>query len=99
MRLYRATVYNSNEGLNPPKLNIDYAWYDVIRETPCFWIVKRNGKELKIGKESKGKYANTSKELALKDLYFRNKISTSMARYRLILSLHINHYLKDKVIL
>lgn len=99
MRLYRATVYNSNEGLNPPKLNIHYSEFDAIRETPCFWIVKRNGKELKIGKESKGKYANTSKELALKDLYFRNKISTSMARYRLILSLHINHYLKDKVIL
>lgn len=99
MRLYRATVYNSNEGLNPPNLKIHYSEFDVIRETPCFWIVKRNGKELKIGKESKGKYANTSKELALKDLYFRNKISTSMARYRLVLSLHINHYLKDKVIL
>ena len=99
MRLYRASVYNSNEGINPPKLNIDYAWYDVVCETPCFWIVKRNGKELKIGKKTKGKCDNVSKELAFADLYYRNKLATRFAKYRVKLCLEINKFLTDKVIL
>jgi hypothetical protein len=91
MKLYRIELVN----FAGPGENIEFHEicrdFNVVRETLCFYIIRIGMKEKKIGKTSKGKFANTSKELALKDAYARNRLHYRFLKHSLYLA-----KLKDK---
>jgi len=99
MVLYRATVVNlqNDEDYLKSDIYIHYQDFNVIRETPAFYIIKVNGKERKVGKKSKAPFAATSKEKALMDAFYRNRRHRSILNARIEYAKKVRDFLKENI--
>lgn len=97
MTLYRAIVNNAHEYYDDPSLHIYYNEYEVIRETPAFYIIKLNNKDRKVGKNSKAPFAASTKEKALMDAWHRNRHHRSILNVRLEYAKKVRDFLKEQI--
>lgn len=97
MILYRAIVENANEHFDDPSLFVRYQEFQVIRETPAFYIIKVNGKDRKVGKKSKAQFASSSKDKALMNAFYRNKRHRSILNARISYAKKVRDFLNEQM--
>ena len=99
MKLYRAIVENmmDDEDYLKSEIYLTYKEFEVIRQTECFFVIKINGKEKKIGKFSKNMFATFTKQKALKDAMFRNYRHISILNSRLIYAKKVKEFIKEQL--
>ena len=99
MILYRAIVENlcDDEDYLVSTIYLDYKEFNVIRDTLHFWIIKVNGKEKRIGKNSKAKFANITKEKALIDAWHRNSRHRSILNSKLLYARKVSNFINDQI--
>ena len=97
MKLYRATVENICEHFDDPSFYILYKEFEVIRETPAFYIIKVNGKERKVGKKSKAQFAAATKEKSLIDAWHINRRYGSILNAKVEYAKKVNRFIKEQL--
>jgi len=99
MKLYRAIIENmfDQEDLLSSRINLIYDEFEVIRETTNFYIIKVNGKERKVGKESKAQFAAATKEKSLIDAWHRNRIYRSILKAKVEYAKKVNNFIKEQL--
>jgi hypothetical protein len=99
MLLYRATVMNlcDDEDYMKSTIYLDYTQFKVIKETFHFYIIKVNGKNKRIGINSKNQFATPTKEKALMDAWHRNRRYRSILNSKLEYAKRINNFIKEQI--
>ena len=99
MVLYRAIVENhgDHEDFLRTTLYVQYQEFKVIRETLHFYIIQVNGKDKRIGINSKAQFAASSKEKALMDAFHRNRRHRSILNARIEYAKKVRDFLKENI--
>ena len=96
MTLYRAEILNFGDE-NTNNFELGFRTFENVRETEKSYIVKINGKSKVITKGAKKMFANTTKELALNDLYHRTLRSITICNSLMIYQQYKLRFLNDKM--
>lgn len=99
MKLYRAIVENlcNDEDYLKSEIYLTYKEFEVIRQTECFFVIKINGKEKKIGKLSRNQFATFTKQKALKDAWYRNRMYRSILDTKIKHAERVRDFIKNKI--
>ena len=100
MVLYRATVVNlqNDEDYLKSDIYIHYQEFEVIKETLHFYIIKVNGKNKRIGINSKRQFAAATKEKALMDAFYRIVRHKSILNARIEYAKKVRDFLKEQIV-
>ena len=100
MVLYRAIVENhgDHEDFLRTTLYVQYQEFKVIRETLHFYIIQVNGKDKRIGINSKAQFAASSKEIALMNAWHRNRRHRSILNARLAYAKKVRDFINEQIV-
>jgi Ribonuclease G/E len=97
--LHRVTVEpnNESEDILECSLDLNYHKYIVIKETEHFYYIKVNGKNRKVGKNTKAAFARTNIDDALMDAWHRSNRHRCILNARIAYADKVSNFLKSQI--